>query len=136
MVLLRFLYINIFAFLLIGLSVIVFIMPREIFIITIKTIFAILPLIGGIGILSQWKGKNKKLKIIVARNMKGIRLDTFERLKETPCGWVVADLALRELRKTENYKSFSKTDWKKIKRMVIGGHTGQQTPLFACAGHR
>lgn len=79
-----------------------------------------LPAISAIGIFIQWKAKNKKLKILVARNKTKIRIDTFDQLTETLCGWVVADIALRELRKTEYYKSFSTANWKKIRIAVLG----------------
>jgi hypothetical protein len=111
---------NVFAFLLVCLSIIIFLIPQDIFLFILKIICVLLPVISAIGIFSQWKVKNRKLKILIARNKTMIRIDTFNQLKETLCGLVVADIALRELRKTEYYKSFSKTNWKKIRSAVLG----------------
>ena len=115
-----FLYINIFAFLLIGLGVVIFIMPQDIFLFILKIIFAFSIVASGFGILFQWKTKSRRLKILIARNKRGIRLDTFKQIREYPCGWVMADVALRELRKTENHRSFSGEQWKDIRRTVLG----------------
>jgi len=115
----RFLYINIFAFLLIGFSAVIFFLPLEVFFIIFKFLCVILTAAGGIGIFSQWKSKNRKLKILIARNTKQLRLDTFEDLKESPCGRVIADIVLRELRKSENYKYISNANWKKIRSAVF-----------------
>jgi hypothetical protein len=120
MIVLRFLYINIFAILLISLSIIIFSIPQEIFLIILKYFFVLLFMVSGIGIFFQWKLKNRKLKILIARNKKEIRLDTFEQFKETPCGWLVADVGLRELRKIEHYKSLSRKTWKKIRTAALG----------------
>jgi len=115
----RFLYINIFAFLLAGLSVLIFLVPLDIFLIVFKIICVILPLVGSINIFSKWKAKNKKIQILVARNRKGIRLETFDHLGKTFCGRLMVDLALRDLRKYEPYSSFTKPEWKEIKNTVF-----------------
>jgi len=120
MIVFRFLYINIFAFILLCLSVIVFFIPINIFIIILKILFVLILLIISIGIFCQWKAKNRKLITLILRNKKIIRIDTFKNLRETPCGWVLADIALRELRKNEIYKAFSKKQWKEIRNTVLG----------------
>jgi len=116
----RFLYINVFAFILIGISCYIFFIPLNLFIIILKILFVLIPLIISIGIFCQWKAKNRKLKTLILRNRKIIRVDTFENLRETPCGWVLVDIALRELRKNEIYKAFSKKQWKEIRNTVLG----------------
>jgi hypothetical protein len=95
-------------------------MPEDIFFKVLKISFAFLPAVGGIGIFIFLFVKNRRLKILVANNRKGIRPDTFERLRETPCGWLVASLALHDLRKCEEHRSFSRKDWKDIRLTVLG----------------
>jgi len=120
MKLFRFLHINFFAFVLIGASVFIFLTPHDVFVITMRIVFSLLSIAGAIGILIQWKAKSRKLDILVARNRKEIRLDTFVLIRETPCGWLLVDFALRALRKTEKHGSIPKANWKKIRRAALG----------------
>jgi len=116
----RFLYINIYAFLLIGLACVLFIIPLDIFLLILKIIFILILLISGIGIFSQWRAKNKMRNILIAKNLNGLRIDTFVRFRDSLCMWLIADSALRELRKTAYYLNFTDKNWKKIRSAAKG----------------
>jgi hypothetical protein len=115
----KFFYLNIFAFFLVAFGVSVYFIPQDIFYLILKILIACFPVYSGLSILLQYKAKNRKLKILIARNLNGIRPDTFEHIRGTPCGWIVADIALQELRKTEYHKSFSKKNWKEIRNAIL-----------------
>jgi hypothetical protein len=116
----RFLYINIYTFLLFGLAVFVYFIPMDIFLYILKILCVFFLALGGLSILGQWNAKNKKIKILAARNKNGIRPDTFKKVRSTFCGQLMVNLTLRDLRKTENYSSLSKAEWKEQKRRAKG----------------
>ena len=117
---LRFLYLNIFAFVLAGVAVGVFLLPLDIFLKALKLLVVFLLAASAVRLFAQLKSKEKKLRILVARNMKEIRFDTFKQLSQTLCGNLMINTALGDLRKTENYISVSDAEWKRIKRKALG----------------
>jgi hypothetical protein len=116
----RFLYLNIYAFLLLALGALVFIMPEALFLFVLKILTALWCALAGIVLLSSWKKKMRKMKTLAARNAKEIRPDTFKKLSETLCGRLMVQLTLADLRKTEAYSALSKADWKALKRKTFG----------------
>ena len=117
---LRFLYLNMYVFLLLGLGVFIFVLPSDIFTVILKYLCVLMCAAAAIGIFSQWKGKTEKIPILVKRNQKALRPDTFKKLNETLCGQLVVNLALGDLRKTERYSSLSETEWKELKLKAMG----------------
>ena len=117
----RFLYLNIFAIFLVVLSILIFLIPiNNIVLNIIRYFYTFLFAVSGIGIFTQWKTRKRRLKILVAKNSNELRLDTFEQYRETLCGLLIADIALRDLKKKEYYKYYTKTNWKKIRRAAFG----------------
>jgi len=117
---LRFLYLNIYAFLLLGLAVGFFLLPIDIFMLLLKYMLVAYLMISGIYLISLWNSKNRRMKILFARNLKEIRPATFNNgVWKTPCGRLMVNIVLRDLRKTEYYNSLSKAEWKEIERRVF-----------------
>jgi hypothetical protein len=116
----RFLYLNLFVFVLLGLGICIFLLPSDIFLLVLKYLCAFFCATGAIGIFAQWKGKTGIIPVLVKRNQKTIRPDTFKKLNATLCGQLVVSLALRDLRKTEMYSSLSEAEWKERKLKAMG----------------
>jgi hypothetical protein len=130
----RFLYINSFAFLLMGLGAGIFLVPTDVFLMILKTIAALWCAAGGVVILFQWKSKARKMVILLARNKKELRPDTFKKLTGTLCGQLMARLTLADLRKTEVYRDLPDEEWNAAKRKVLGkrgkaGRNERKPPL-------
>jgi len=121
MVFFRFLYLNIYAFALVVLGVLVFFIPTDIFVKVVKFLFAASFVFSGIGLFVRWKAKIRRMGILVARNRKTFRRDSFKEIRTTLCGLLMVHLVLRDLRKTENYISLSKAEWEEIRRKALGG---------------
>ena len=118
MKLLRFFYINTFSFILIVLGAATIFIPIDIFYLILKILIAIWCVSGGILLITRWKARKRKIEILVARNLNKLRPDTFRQLKRTLCGQLMVNLAISDLRKTENYQNLSKEEWKrKVKHM-------------------
>ena len=121
MIFFRFLYLNIYAFLLLGLGIGFFLLPMDIFMLILKYIFVLYFLASGIYLLSLWNAKNKRMKVLFCRNLKEIRPATFNNgVWKTLCGQLMVNLVLRDLRKTEKYASLPMAEWKEMKRKAFG----------------
>jgi len=120
MIFFRFLFINIFAFVLVALGVLVFLLPQDIFVKIARYLIAASCAFSGVALFLQWKSKTRKMKVLAARNGKRFRRETFNDIRTTPCGMLMVDMVLRDLRKTENYASLSKAEWKEIVRKAFG----------------
>jgi hypothetical protein len=88
------------------------------FILIFKYLVVLWCIAGACAILSKYNVKKRQLSILVKRNNKEIRPDTFKAHLKTPCGQLLVNMALYNLRKTENYKNLSITEWNRIKRIV------------------
>ena len=120
MSLFKFLFINIYGFLLFVLGVAVFLMPMELFFQVLKIILAVFFIACSVGLFSQWPAKKRLIDILVLRNQNEIRPDTFKKHNKTLCGLLVVSYTLGRLRKTEAFRDLSKKDWKTIKQKALG----------------
>jgi hypothetical protein len=59
-------------------------------------------------LFSSWKHKNREIALLVNRNKKEFRPDTFETFMQAPCGRLVVRLALRDLKKQGEFKTLLK----------------------------
>jgi len=116
----RFLYVNFFALLLMALGVVIFFVSQELFYIIFKIMLSVWCVAGGFALITQWKAKKRKIELLVARNMKQIRPDTFRTISKTLCGQQMVGMALSDLKKTENYRNLSKDEWNLIEKNVYG----------------
>ena len=116
---LRFLYLNLYSLALFVLAALIFLLPMEVFLIIVKMGCVLWAAYNCVFLLSQWKGKTRKMRTLFGRNRKEIRPDTFRNLKRTLCGRLMVHLTLADLRKIGKYSSLSKEEWKEQKRRVF-----------------
>jgi len=107
----RFLYINIYAFLIVFAGILALILPFYLitkWILIAQIIVAInLFLISG-KLFSAWNSKKREIELLVNRNKNEFRPDTFEVYMRTLCGRLVVHEALRELNIQREYKTLQK----------------------------
>ena len=120
MIFFRFLFLNVYAFLLFALGAIIVILPKEFFYLVVKYLLAVWCIFGGIAIFAKWKAKKQILKIVTLRNRNEIRPDTFKWFRKTLCWKLVINVSLSDLRKTENYRNIPKAEWNDLKRKAYG----------------
>jgi hypothetical protein len=108
---LRFLFLNIYAFLIIGAGILTLAAPFcriSKWALVIQAIAAVkLFTIAG-KLFSAWPDKKLKIAILKKKNRDEFRPDTFGVFMQAPCGRLVARQALKDLRKQGEYKSLLK----------------------------
>ena len=109
--LLRFLYLNIYSFLIVCAGILALIAPFyriSRWTPVIQAIAAIkLFMIAG-KLFSTWADKKIKMDILIKRNRDEFRPDTFSVFMQAPCGRLIVHQALRDLHKQHEYKSLLK----------------------------
>jgi len=118
--LLRFLYLNVYAFLLLASGAACILLPRELFYIIVKFLLAGLLIAMAISLFSKWSVNIRIIKVLALRNRKEMRFDTFKKFNKTFCGMLLISYTLYELRKTDNYSYLSNKELKNIKNIVFG----------------
>lgn len=107
----RFLYLNIYSFLVVCAGILTLIIPFYFiskWILIIQGIIAIYLFSIAGKLFSSWKHKNREIALLVNRNRNEFRPDTFEAFMQAPCGRLVVRLALRELKRQGDFKTLSK----------------------------
>jgi len=103
----RFLYLNIYSFLIVCAGILALILPFYSitkWTLVIQAIIAIkLFMISG-RLFSSWEYKKREIDLLVNRNKTEFRPDTFEVFMQAPCGRLVVREALRDLNMQEKYK--------------------------------
>lgn len=118
--LLRFLYLNIYSFLIIGAGILILIAPFyriSKWTLVIQGIIAIKLFMTAGKLFSAWKDKTKKIDILVKRNQYEFRPDTFDVFMQAPCGRLVVHQALRDLHKQSEYTSLLKLQKPLLERL-------------------
>jgi len=104
----RFLYLNIYAFLIVIAGILTLVLPFYLitkWILIAQGIIAIkLFFISG-KLFSTWDAKKREIDLLVNRNKNKFRPDTFEIYMQAPCGRLVVREALRDLNMQKEYKS-------------------------------
>jgi hypothetical protein len=128
----RFLYLNIYAFLLVFAGILTLILPFYLitkWILIAQGIVAInLFLIAG-RLFSTWDAKKREIDLLVNRNKNGFRPDTFEVYMQAPCGRLVVHEALKELNIQKEYKTLLKLQ-KPILERLKNNCTPVKTVIF------
>jgi len=75
-------------------------------------------IVGAFVILLKYKIKVRQLILLEKRNSKNIRPDTFKMHLKTPCGMLLVNKALSDLKKSDQYKNMNKNEWDKIRNIV------------------
>jgi hypothetical protein len=107
----RFLYLNIYPFLIVCAGILTLAMPFYLinrWTLVIQVIVSIkLFLISG-KLFSTWESKKKEIDILIKRNQVEFRPDTFETFMQAPCGRLIVHQVLRDLNRSDEYKSLLK----------------------------
>ena len=116
----RFLYLNIYSFLIIFAGILTLILPFHLitkWILIAQGIVAIkLFFISG-KLFSTWDAKKREIDLLVNRNKNGFRPDTFEVYMQAPCGRLVVREALRNLNMQREYKTLIKLQKPLLERL-------------------
>ena len=116
----KFLYINIYAFLIVFAGILTLILPFYLitkWILIAQGITAIsLFLISG-KLFSTWNAKKREIDLLINRNKNEFRPETFEVFMQNPCGRLVVHEALKELNIQREYKTLLKLQKPIFKRL-------------------
>jgi hypothetical protein len=103
----RFIYLNTYSFLLLICGIIVFAIPLFIVskILIIPQIFFTLFLLNSaIKLFATWNDKKRMYKVLILKNKKQFRADSFKDFMQAPCGRLLTKAVLKDLRLKEKYK--------------------------------
>jgi len=107
----RFLYLNIYSFLLTGAGILTLAAPFysiSKWTLVVQVILSLYLLAMSGKLFSTWEAKKKEIEILVKRNKDEFRPDTFEVFMKAPCGRLVVRSVLSELGKQNEYKNLLK----------------------------
>jgi hypothetical protein len=125
----RFLYLNIYAFLILLIGGGISVLPLykiSWWLVAVQAAIVIPCLKGGIGILQSWGDKKRKYHVLMERNKDKIRPDTFESYMEAPCGRLLVRIVLKDLGKQKEFKNL-KVARKPLKVRLKESCTQQKT---------
>jgi hypothetical protein len=118
----RFIYLNTYSFLLLICGIIVFAIPLFIIskILIIPQIFFTLFLLNSaIKLFATWNDKKRMYKVLILKNKKQFRADSFKDFMQAPCGRLLTKAVLKDLRLKEKYKEllvYKKTFFVSLKK--------------------
>jgi hypothetical protein len=116
----RFLYLNIYSFLIAGAGILALVVPFyrvNKWILVIQILVAIKLFVTAGKLLSLWQDKKLKIEILKKKNQNEFRPDTFAVFMQAPCGRLIVHQALWDLNKHEKYKSLLKLQKPLLERM-------------------
>jgi len=116
----RFLYLNIYSFLIVCAGILALIMPFYMiskWTLLIQAIVAVKLFVISGKLFSSWEYKKREIDVLIKRNQNEFRPDTFEVFMQAPCGKLVARQVLRDLNKQDEYKSLVKLQKPLLKRL-------------------
>lgn len=128
----RYLFLNIYGFLLIAIGGGILFFPLykySIWICLPQIFVSIICLKNGFGILQSWGDKKRKYQILISRNKEKFRKDTFSEFMMAPCGRLLTILVLKDLGYTEHYKDLRKAANKKRILALKNGCRSQQNSI-------
>ena len=103
----QFIYLNTYAFILLGLGILFFFIPLYKLILPPwfgQVIVILICFIYSIGLFSQYRRRLRVLALLLHRNRKEFRPDTFRLVMQKFCGRLLAKEALRKLGQINEYK--------------------------------
>jgi hypothetical protein len=104
----RFLYLNIYSFLLVLAGILIIAAPFYMFskwTLIVQGMVAVNLFVISGTLFSTWESKKKEIELLTIRNQKEFRPDTFTVFMQAPCGRLIVREALRDLNKRDEYKS-------------------------------
>lgn len=103
----RFIYLNSYSFLLLICGIAVVLVPffqvSKLFVISQVILFFIC-IKYSLQIFSTWHDKKKKYAVLMERNRKHFRPETFEPYMQAPCGRLLTKVVLEDLGQKDRYK--------------------------------
>jgi len=117
---LRFLYLNIYSFLIVCTGILVLVLPFYSitkWTLIVQGIIAIRLFFTAGKLFSTWEAKKREIDLLVKRNKNGFRPDTFEVYMQAPCGRLVVREALRDLHMQNEYKTLIKLQKPLLERL-------------------
>jgi len=128
----RFLYLNIYSFLIVCAGILVLVLPFYSitkWTLVVQGIVAIkLFFISG-KLFSSWDAKKREIDLLVKRNKNEFRPDTFDIYMQAPCGRLVVHEALRDLNMQKEYKTLLKLQ-KPLLERLRNNCTPSKTVIF------
>ena len=103
----RFLYLNSYAFLLLFCGVGMGVLPIykvSCWFIVPQIIIILIFLKGAYSIFSTWDDKKRKYVVLMERDAKNFRPDTFSEYMSAPCGRLLTKIVLADLAQSDKYK--------------------------------
>jgi len=107
----RFLYLNIYSFLLAFAGILTIAAPFYMFskwAIPVQGIVAVSFFVFSGALFSTWESKKREIELLTARNQNEFRPDTFTVFMQAPCGRLIVRETLRDLNMRDEYKSLLK----------------------------
>jgi hypothetical protein len=118
----RFIYLNTYSFLLLICGIIVFAIPLFIvskILIIPQIVFTLFLLNSAIKLFATWNDKKRMYKVLILKNKKQFRADSFKDFMQAPCGRLLTKAVLKDLRLKEKYKEllvYKKTFFVSLKK--------------------
>jgi hypothetical protein len=103
----RFIYLNTYSFLLLICGIIVFAIPLFIvskILIIPQIVFTLFLLNSAIKLFATWNDKKRMYKVLILKNKKQFRADSFKDFMQAPCGRLLTKAVLKDLRLKEKYR--------------------------------
>lgn len=129
----RYIYLNLYALLLLLGGVVVFLIPIKIgaiWVLIAKIIICLICLKGAYGILSSWEDKKRKYNILITRNQDAFRADIFKEYMEAPCGRLLVKIVLKDLGQPHQYKPLMKLYYKPFWKYLKATLKPQKTVIY------
>ena len=107
----RFLYLNSYAFLLIFIGVGIAVIPCYRWhwsLVVIQALFALMCIYYAMKIFSSWPEKKRVYKVLIERNEKEVRPETFNDYMQAPCGRLLAHIVLKDLGRQDQFAELDK----------------------------
>lgn len=107
----RFLYLNSYAFLLIFIGVGIAVIPCYRWhwsLVVVQALFVLMFIYYAMKIFSSWPEKKRVYKVLIERNEKGLRPETFNDYMQAPCGRLLAHIVLKDLGRQEQFAELDK----------------------------
>lgn len=117
---LRFLYLNIYSFLIVWAGILTLVIPFYLinrWTLAIQAIIAIKLFMTSGKLFSTWENKKKEINILIKRNLVEFRPDTFEVFMQAPCGRLIVHQVLWDLNKSNEYKFLLKLQKPLLERL-------------------
>ena len=108
---LRFLYLNIYSFLIIFLGILSLLVPFYLitkWTLVLQVLIAICLFSTAGKLFSTWSFKKREITLLINKNKKEFRPDTFKTFMQAPCGRLVVRLVLQDLNMEREYKTLIK----------------------------